>query len=45
MLARDEAHKPRFLGAPECNFCPAQETIHLAGQKLLEWLGVRGFAC
>lgn len=35
MLARDPAHKPRFLGAQEGNFCPAQETIHLAGQKLL----------
>ena len=45
MLARDPAHKLRFLGAPEGKFCPAQETIHPAGQKLLGRLGVCGFAC
>ncbi len=45
MLARDGAHKSRFLGAAASNFCPAQETIHIAGQKLLGTLGVRGFAC
>ena len=45
MLARDGAHKSRFLEGPDGNFCPTQETIHVAGQKLFEWLGVRGFAC
>ena len=45
MLARDGAHKSRFLEGPDGNFCPTQETIHVAGQKLFESLGVRGFAC
>lgn len=45
MLARDPAHKSRFLQAATSNFCPAQETIHIAGQKLLEQLGERNYAC
>ncbi|GAA1191152.1 hypothetical protein GCM10009585_04940 [Brevibacterium paucivorans] len=45
MLARDGAHKSRFLEGQGGNFCPTQETIHVAGQKLLERLGACGFAC
>lgn len=45
MLARDGAHKSRFLEGPDGNFCPTQETIHVAGQKLFYWLGAYGFAC
>lgn len=36
MLARDGAHKSRFLEGQGGNFCPIQETIHVAGQKLFE---------
>ena len=45
MLARDGAHKSRFLEGQGGNFCPIQETIHVAGQKLLEQLGERSYAC